>query len=408
MGFFEGGLRPLVASVLMHETPLYVQYYVTARCNLRCQQCNVIYSNADQEEATTDQARRIAANLAEIGTSMVLLTGGEPFIRSDLVEIAEGFMAEGVHPRLQTNGLASQTSLERMAAIGAHDLSISLDSLERATQDRINGGVEDSWLQALQAVSHVNDVFPSDAFCAFGCVLAPSNLDEIIPLIRFATAIGWWVSLVPAHQGGQHEPRSFSTYDPAVRFSSGDLPKVRAVLDEVRGMKQAGYLLYDSDEYLDDIWRMVSGDPIRWRRRNDDRCDSPNLYFAIQPNGDMAVCCDYRLTESYPVWANDFAGWYRDRVMWPEAQRIAAACSGCMYGSFPEITISARFARPMLQRARLFLTGGPARQLVAHTVDELVDLAATTRSAFRSERGLGSNSRSGSPAHDAGQAEVLA
>lgn len=388
MGFFEGGIRPLAASVLMRETPLYVQYYVTARCNLRCQQCNVIYSNGDQEEATTEQARRIAANLAEIGTSVVLLTGGEPFTRADLVDIAASCIAEGVHPRLQTNGLASPAALDRMVEIGAHDLSISLDSLEPATQDRINGGVPHSWETALAAVSHVNDTFPTDAFCAFGCVLAPSNLDEIVPLIRFATTIGWWVSLVPAHQGSPHEPRSFSTYDPTVAFTVDDLPKVRAVLDEVRSMKRAGYLLYDSDEYLDDIWRMISGDPIRWRRRNDDRCDSPNLYFAVQPNGEMAVCCDYRLPTSYPVFDDHFPDWYRDRVMWPEARRVTGACSGCMYGSFPEISISARFARPMVDRARLFLSGGPARQLVPHRLDELVDLAHTTRATFRRERDL--------------------
>jgi len=67
-GFFEGGIRPLASSVLMHENPLYVQFYVTARCNLRCQQCNVIYANADMEECTTEQALRVAENLAAIGT----------------------------------------------------------------------------------------------------------------------------------------------------------------------------------------------------------------------------------------------------------------------------------------------------------------------------------------------------
>ena len=93
MAFFEGGLRPLASSVLMRENPLYVQYYVTARCNLRCQQCNVIYANGDQEEATTDDARRMAENLAKIGTSIVLLTGGEPFM-------VEPSLKSVVHPLL--------------------------------------------------------------------------------------------------------------------------------------------------------------------------------------------------------------------------------------------------------------------------------------------------------------------
>ena len=127
MGFFEGGIRPLISSVVTHRQPLYVQYYVTARCNLRCQQCNVIYANGDQEECSLDQAKAIAANLASIGTSIVLLTGGEPFARSDLPEIAEAFIREGIHPRIQTNGFASREQLERMVDAGVKDISISLD-----------------------------------------------------------------------------------------------------------------------------------------------------------------------------------------------------------------------------------------------------------------------------------------
>jgi sulfatase maturation enzyme AslB (radical SAM superfamily) len=377
--FFEGGIRPLASSVLMRENPLYVQYYVTARCNLRCVQCNVIYANGDQEECTTAQAGRIAESLADIGTSIVLLTGGEPFIRADLVEIAEAFISHGVHPRLQTNGLATARDLDRMAAIGAHDISISLDALTPALQDATNGGYDESWHTALEKVSHINSTFPSDSFCAFGCVLSPTNLDEIVPLIHFATAIGWWVSLVPAHQSDPHRPRSFSTFDPALLFDPADYPRVAGVLAEVRRLKKAGFNLYDSDEYLDDIYRYVTRSPIRWRRRNDDVCDSPNLYFAIQPNGEMAVCCDYRLGTSYPVYDPNFPSWYRERKMFGEARSVAAACSGCMYGSFPEITISARYFRPMLERAGLFLRGGPKRSLVPHTAAELVDLAGTIR-----------------------------
>lgn len=381
-GFFEGGIKPLVSSLLMRENPLYVQYYVTARCNLRCVQCNVIYANGDQEECTTAQAGHIAENLAAIGTSIVLLTGGEPFIRKDLVQIAKGFVSNGVHPRLQTNGLATADELDRMVEVGAHDISISLDSLTPALQDSINGGYDDSWQVALDKVSHINATFPKDSFCSFGCVLSPSNLDEIVPLIHFATKIGWWVSLVPAHQSDPHRPRSFSTFDPAMVFEPSDYPKVKAVLDEVRSLKAQGFNLYDSEQYLDDIYRYVTKSNVRWRRRNDDVCDSPNLYFAIQPNGDMAVCCDYRLGTSYRTYDPAFPEWYRSRTMFPEARAVAAACSGCMYGSYPEISISARYFRPMIERSALFLRGGPKRSLVPHSPAELADLARTIRHQF--------------------------
>jgi hypothetical protein len=250
-------------------------------------------------------------------------------------------------------------------------------------QDVINGGYDDSWHEAIRKIAHINRTFPEDSFCALGCVLAPTNIDEILPLVEFATKIGWWVSLVPVHQSDPGTPRSFSTFDPAMVFDPSDYGRVGRVLERVRSMKREGFNLYDSDEYLDDIYRYVTRSPIRWRRRNDDLCDSPNLYFAIQPNGEMAVCCDYRLSESFPVYDERFPSLYKQRAMWPEARAVARACSGCMYGSFPEITISARFARPMIERGLLFARGGPKRRLVPMSAEEMVELAADTRAELR-------------------------
>lgn len=375
MGFFEGGLLPLVDSVLTHNRPLYVQYYVTARCNLRCQQCNVIYANADQEECNIEQVRKIAKNLADIGTSMVLLTGGEPFMRRDLPEIAEAFIQNGVHPRLQTNGFASEEQLAQLVEVGCNDISISLDSLDGARQDETNGGFEGSWERALRTISFINQTFPADSFCSLGCVLAPSNIEHIPSVIEFATEIGWWVSLVPAHQSAPTSPRSFASYDPAMTFGPKEQRLARELVGNVRDMKARGFNLYDSEEYLADIERYIAGEPIRWRRRNKGICDSPNLYFAIQPNGDMAVCCDFRLETRVPTFHDSFVEAYQNRTMFKEARSIAAQCSGCMYGSFPEITISSRFLRPMLDRARLFATDGFHRALKPMTFEEMASLA---------------------------------
>ena len=373
--FFEGGISRLAASVVTKDSPAYVQFYVTARCNLTCEQCNIIYANADQEEACTDQCRKIAENLARIGTSVVLLTGGEPFVRKDIVEIAKAMIDNGVHPRLQTNGLATRKQLEAMTAIGAHDISISLDSPVPGLQDTINGGFDNSWLRAVKAMATINETFPETSFAALGCVLAPRNLEHIASVIEFATAIGWWVSLVPAHATEAAEPRSFSTFDPSLRFPAEQRGRVKEVLEEAKRLRHAGYNLYDSDEYLDDIYRFICGEPVQWRRRNGGVCDAPNLYFAIQPNGDMAVCCDYRLPQSYPVYADDFPERYRDRTLRRQARHIAERCTGCMYGSFPEITISSRFFVPMLARAKLFLANGDHRRLRRLSVDQMTQAA---------------------------------
>jgi MoaA/NifB/PqqE/SkfB family radical SAM enzyme len=369
----------LARSLVTKAFPIYVQYYVTARCNLACEQCNVIYANADVREATTDEACRIAENLARIGVSVVLLTGGEPFARRDLPELVRAFASNGIHTRLQTNGLATRGALEACIAAGANDISISLDSLDPGVQDRINGGVSDSWRKAIRTVAVVNEIFPDDALAAFGCVLAPRNLEQVPDVLRFATEIGWWLSLVPAHATTQRRPLSFRTYDPALVFSKARWERVDAILDEIRAMKSNGFHVYDSGPYLDDMKRMVRGEPLRWRDRNQGVCDSPNLYFAVLPNGDMAVCCDWRMKSRISVIAHDFPERFRAAPTHEEARTIAAACTGCLFGSFPEITISARWLRPMLERTLSFSRRDQRRTLRRTSEAELCELAAAIR-----------------------------
>ena len=381
MKFFESGLGPIVKSLVSHDNPLYVQYYVTARCNLRCQQCNVIYANADQQEIDLDLISQMAHNLRKIETSVVLLTGGEPFIRNDLPEIAEIFIENKIHPRLQTNGLATNLQLDRMVEIGAHDISISLDSLIAPIQDEINGGFKDSWFSAIDRISYINNNFPKDSFCALGCVLSPFNFMQIPQIIKFATEIGWWISLVPAHQTDSLHPRSFSTFDPKLVFDPQDYKKVEDIINQAKELRNQGYNLYDSDQYLDDILRFIRKEPITWRDRNGGSCDSPNLYFAIPPNGEFAVCCDYRLESSIKVYCEEFPKQYLNKTFFGEVEKITKSCSGCMYGSFPEITISSRYFKAMAHRANLFLNP-KQREIKKMTTDNLVQMAHKLSSSY--------------------------
>ena len=103
----------IAQGLVLRSNPLYVQFYITARCNLTCQQCNIIYANSDVRECTLTEIEKIAENLAEIGVAIVLLTGGEPFVRKDLPEIVNAFVRNGIHVRMQTNGLASEAELAR-------------------------------------------------------------------------------------------------------------------------------------------------------------------------------------------------------------------------------------------------------------------------------------------------------
>jgi MoaA/NifB/PqqE/SkfB family radical SAM enzyme len=373
----------LAKAALFQNAPVYVQFYITSRCNLTCEQCNIIYANSDVRECTLDEIKRIADNFAKLGVAIVLLTGGEPFARKDLPEIIKAFESRGIHVRMQTNGLASEAQIERAVAAGGKDISISLDSLQPAMQDKINGGFNDSWHKALRAIALFTQYLPKDgSFASLGCVLQPHNLGDIEDIVRFGTSISWFTSLVPVHVSNYANPRGFRTFDQTLRFRKDEFPGVDEVIERVRNMRKEGYLLFDSDQYLDDIKRFVRDEDVTWRSRNDNVCDSPNLYFAVLPNGEFAPCCDHRLNNSYPAYDVQFNEFYRSKPWREEVALITRTCEGCMYGSYPEMTISMRYMAAKLERIRTFLTSPPEKNWPL-TYEEVLENAMKIRSESR-------------------------
>jgi MoaA/NifB/PqqE/SkfB family radical SAM enzyme len=374
----------LAKAALFQDAPVYVQFYVTARCNLTCEQCNIIYANSDVRECTIDEIKRIADNFAKMGVAIVLLTGGEPFARKDLPEIIRAFESRGVHVRMQTNGFANEEQIARAVEAGGKDISISLDSLQPAMQDKINGDFQKSWHQALKAMALFTKYLPKDgSFASLGCVLQPQNMGDIEDVVRFGSAISWFTSLVPVHVSDYAHPQGFRTFDQSLRFRKEELPIADAVIERVRTMRKEGFLLFDSDQYLDDIKRFVRDEPITWRSHNNNVCDTPNLYFALLPNGEFAPCCDHRLGNSYPAYDSEFPQIYRNKAWREEVAQITRACDGCMYGSYPEMSISMRYMAAKLQRIGTFLTSPPAKNWPL-TYEQMLEAAEQIRSEERS------------------------
>jgi MoaA/NifB/PqqE/SkfB family radical SAM enzyme len=366
----------LAKAALFQNTPVYVQFYITARCNLTCEQCNIIYANADVRECNIDDVERIADNFLKMGVAIILLTGGEPFARKDLPEIIRAFESRGIHVRMQTNGFASEEQIIKCIEAGGKDISISLDSLYPLNQDKINGQFKDSWHKALKSIALFTKHLPKKgSFASLGCVLSKSNLDDVKDVIEFGTQISWHTSLVPIHVSNYRHPRGFRTFDQKMKFEKSDFIKIDRLIEDIRKMRKQGYLLYDSDQYLDDIKMFTKGLDTSWRKKNNNVCDSPNLYFAVLPNGHFQPCCDFRLKNSYPTFDRDFPKKYRENDFRNEVHQVTSACDGCMYGSYPEISISMRYMAAKIQRTKTFFTTPPKKDNWPVSYEELLEIS---------------------------------
>jgi MoaA/NifB/PqqE/SkfB family radical SAM enzyme len=342
-------------SFIGKKSPLYVQFYITSRCNLACEQCNIIYSDAKHQEMNISQINKVAENLKKIGVNIVLLIGGEPFVRKDIDKIVKAFTDKNIHVRMQTNGIATEQQLTNCVNAGGKDISISLDTLEPEIQDTINGGFKKSWERAIKTIAMVSNIFPDNSTAFFNSVIMPKNINSIEKVIKFATKIGWGVSLVPVHISEPSHPMGYRTldYEKNVTFNDNQELEIKLLIKRLKHLKK-NYNLYDSDEYLDDIENFLLNKPINWRKKNNNVCDSPNLYFAISPSGTLKVCCDYEALKNIYVYNDNFPDLFFSGEIQKIVYPITNNCNGCMYGSYPEITITARNLTAFIERLKYF------------------------------------------------------
>lgn len=115
---------------------------LTDRCNLRCTYCMPAEGLpwiASPDLLTADELVRVVGIGATLGITDVRLTGGEPLVRPDVVDLVARFAALPGAPRLSmtTNGLRLAALARPLAEAGLSRVNVSCDSLSRETFQRL-------------------------------------------------------------------------------------------------------------------------------------------------------------------------------------------------------------------------------------------------------------------------------
>lgn len=99
------------------------------RCNLTCKHCYSISADIDfPGELTTDQVYEVMGDLRSFGVPVLILSGGEPLLRSDVFEISLRAKNMGFYVGLSTNGtLITKDNIGAIANVGYDYVGISLD-----------------------------------------------------------------------------------------------------------------------------------------------------------------------------------------------------------------------------------------------------------------------------------------
>ncbi|MCP1715583.1 radical SAM protein with 4Fe4S-binding SPASM domain [Methanocalculus alkaliphilus] len=175
---------------------------LTNACNLQCIHCYSGSDMADENELSTDEARRVIDDLAVAGVPLILFTGGEPLLRHDIFELAGYAREKGLSIALSSNGtLIDATCARRIKESGISYVGISLDGADAATHNRFRGS-DDAFERTTAAFAHCLD---AGLRCGVRVTLTRENLGELEPLIDLAADLGasrfclYW--LVPTGRG---------------------------------------------------------------------------------------------------------------------------------------------------------------------------------------------------------------
>ncbi len=142
------------------DKPFIAIWELTQACDLACLHCRAsAVPDRDPSELTTEEGFRLLERFADAGVPLVVLTGGDPAKRPDLVElVAHGRrlgLGMGLTP--STTPLVTRELLERLAEAGLSRLAVSLDGATAEVHDAFRG-VPGSFLQSLRILEDAKEL----------------------------------------------------------------------------------------------------------------------------------------------------------------------------------------------------------------------------------------------------------
>ena len=256
-------LMMLVKGVTSRDHPVLAHIIPIRRCNLACAYCNE-YDDYSKP-VPLDVMRRRLDHLAELGTTIITLSGGEPMLHPEVDDIIAHIRKHGIMAGMITNGyLLTADRVRRLNQAGLEHMQISIDNVTPDDVSKKSLKVLDKKLQLLSdhAEFHVNI-----NSVVGGGVRNPTDALEVG---RRAVELGFTSTIGIIHDGGgQLQPLK---------------PEEREIYLRMKRMAKRSYAQLNF--FQDNI---AHGRPNEWRCRAGARylyvCEDGLVHYCSQQRG---------------------------------------------------------------------------------------------------------------------------
>jgi len=192
-----------------------VAWELTRSCNLACRHCRASAERGPYPgELSTGEVLRVMDEIASFSKPVIILTGGEPLLRSDIFNLARHGTQRGFRVVMATNGtLLTEEIVKEMKGSGIQRVSISLDGPDAETHDafrKVKGSFEGS-LRGIELLKKGRMEFQINT------TVTRINLHVVPDMLRLAVRLGAVAHhlflLVPTGRGKELQNQEISALD---------------------------------------------------------------------------------------------------------------------------------------------------------------------------------------------------
>ncbi|MDP4108990.1 MAG: radical SAM protein [Bacillota bacterium] len=307
-------------ALLPLKTPTVMTIALTNRCNFECIYCFKSSGRGYKctDELGTEEWIDVIRQAKELDILKCNVTGGEPILHPGFFEIIERLTEADIFPYISTNGsLITRAYASRLSGLGIGIMQISLDAPCADIHHKMSRSA-DTFDKVIDGIRYLRE---ANVIVRVKSVITPLNYKETGRLIDLCASLG--VSSI-----------TLDKFNPGY----GGRGANELILDSQMAEYTGKCIEQKTAQYNDSILIYSGLKSLSWKDESDiTACGGLYSAFAIQPNGNMAVCEQLDLDEltlgnvrEQPIaemWGSDKA----INILNPDPSRFIEPCRSCEY-----------------------------------------------------------------------------
>ncbi|MCS7132100.1 MAG: radical SAM protein [Aigarchaeota archaeon] len=279
--------------------PFLIVWNFTNACNLRCKHC---YQNADSNpgvgELTLEEKMMAIEQIDELGIPVIALSGGEPTIHPDFLEVVEEGARRGIYMAVATNGIrfAEEDFTRRAIQAGLRYVEVSLDSVDPKKHNGFRG-VDGAWEKAVKGLINVIKLGNGKVSTGIAMTVTRLNMDEVKDMMRLGEELGVtrviFFNFIPTGRGKEINELDLTPEEREEVLKQIYMGSIGSKVQKVSTAPQlarVSWKMSSEEDVLPTHFTVPRSKSLKALAEFIGGCGAGRIYLALQPDGTVTPC----------------------------------------------------------------------------------------------------------------------